>query len=308
MAGEAPLCRLCGSGQVGDLGPIPDNDYFAGCVLSSAIPGGRLWLCAACGSMFKHPVMPAVQYRLLYESGTATQWHGGEHRQDLRTVREIIAAQPRVTGVLDVGCGTGDFLSSLPPGLAKFGIEPSAAAVKAAARGIQMLAPAIEQLAPQAQFDVITIIDVIEHVADPNLLLDAAYAHLLPGGCLVIATGDPGCAIWQRLLRSRFWYASFPEHLTFPSRGFFDIWGRRNAVQSLEKVALRYQRLSLWRFALGLMIQAAYALSPPAFHWLGRLIDRVRGAPERRRQYFSPGIPGVFVDHQVVTAWKRKSA
>ena len=68
------------------------------------------------------------------------------------------------------------------------------------------------------------MIDVIEHVTNPGELLDQALPHLTPGGTLIISTGDAGNVLWRRVFRSRFWYSSFPEHITFPSLRYFHIW------------------------------------------------------------------------------------
>ena len=305
MSDDIPVCRLCGSSYVQDMGVIPDSDYFAGNVLGQRIRGGRLWSCVSCRSMFRHPVLSPSEYLTLYESGKSTQWTSGDHRRDLQIVRSIIAAESRIDTILDIGCGTGDFLVSLPKSLVKFGIEPSAAAsVDAALRGIEIVSQTIEHLSVEAKFDAITIIDVIEHTSDPGSLLSDAYAHTLPGGLIIVSTGDPENPIWRRLLMSRFWYASFPEHLSFPSVGFFRMWSARNNALTEAKIATRYQRLPQWQAILSLLIQAAYCASPLTFSWVGRLGERFRRLPGARRQCFSPGVPGLFVDHHVITIRK----
>jgi SAM-dependent methyltransferase len=128
---DPPACRLCGAADAESLGTIPDSDFFAGRVLSQSLPGGRLWRCRRCDSMFRHPILASEAYLRLYQAGAPEQWSGEGNRRDLQLVRAIIAVRPGVQTVLDVGCGTGDFLTSLPGPLARFGIEPSTAAVSA---------------------------------------------------------------------------------------------------------------------------------------------------------------------------------
>ncbi len=210
--------------------------------------------------------------------------------------------QTRRGNVLDVGCGAGDFLSTLPAELTKYGVEPSVAAAAAAReRGVSIPAPTLAQLPPQFGFDVITMIDVIEHVAEPQGLLDQALFHLAPGGSLIIATGDAGNALWNRVFRSRFWYFSFPEHLTFPSLRYFHIWHEDRGLQAPTAVKLKYRRIPIWRAALYLVSQVAYLVSPWLLNQAGRGFERLRRAPRPRRRCFSPGAPGVFTDHQIVT-------
>jgi SAM-dependent methyltransferase len=301
---EAQICRLCGSHDVADLGAIPDSDYFAGRVLLERLAGGRLFCCGSCRSMFRHPVLSASKYLELYEHGNPTQWSGGSDRQDLNIIRSLIMEKPEFSKILDIGCGTGEFLSSLPSRFQKFGIEPSAAAAHAERRGIEIVARQIENLPPHTKFDVITIVDVIEHVVDAASLLTDAYAHLAPCGKIIISTGDPESAAWRRVFKSRFWYASFPEHITFPSIGFYRNWCEKHDAVQDGKVMTRYQLLSRRRMALNFLMQTVFFVNPMAFSWVGRAGAWLRAAPPPRRQTFSPGVPGLFVDHHVLALEK----
>jgi SAM-dependent methyltransferase len=302
MEVEPAACRLCGDIRIRCLGAIPDSDYFAGRVLERPIAGGRLWVCDGCESMFRHPVLLPSEYLSLYASGAADEYGSDAGRQDLAIIRTIIAQKTRSGGVLDVGCGAGDFLMTLPTDVDKYGVEPSVEAAAAAGRrGVSVLAPTLAQLSPQAAFDVITIIDVIEHVASPRDLLDQALPHLAPGGILIIATGDAGNVLWRRFFRSRFWYSSFPEHITFPSTKYFQIWQEARGFQSPTIVQLRYRRIPAWQAALHLGSQLAYLVSPWLLNRVGRAFECLRRAPRPRRRFFSPGAPGVFTDHQIVS-------
>jgi SAM-dependent methyltransferase len=296
------ICRLCGSTHIQCLGAIPDSDYFAGRVQNHPIEGGHLWLCESCESMFRHPVLLDNEYLRLYTNGVEEKWGGSGERQDLAVIRRIIAEKPRPLGVLDVGCGTGDFLLTLPANIHRYGIEPSlAASYVAIKRGLSILAATLDELPAHRLFDVVTIIDVIEHVAYPGALLEAALPLLAPGGSLIIATGDADNALWRRVFRSRFWYSSFPEHITFPSRKYFQVWGESKGLHAPTAERLKYRRISVLKAAFHLASQVGFLASPPLLSRVGRLIDVLRQAPHPRRRLFSPGAPGVFSDHQVVT-------
>jgi SAM-dependent methyltransferase len=298
---EPAACRLCGDTRIRCLGTIPDSDYFAGRVLELPINGGHLWACDGCQSMFRHPVLRPSAYLDLYAGGAADEYGSDDGRQDLAIIRSIIAQKARPGGVLDVGCGAGDFLVTLPAELTKYGVEPSIEAAAAATRrGVSIPAPTLAQLTPQAAFDVITIIDVIEHVASPGDLLDQALPHLAPGGALIIATGDAGNMLWRRFFRSRFWYSSFPEHISFPSTQYFQIWHEGRGFQVPTVVQLKYRRIPFCRAALHFGSQLAYLASPWLLNHVGRAVECLRRAPRPRRRFFSPGAPGVFTDHQIV--------
>ncbi len=301
MRSEPATCRLCGNTRIRCLGALSDSDYFAGQVLDHPLSGGHLWQCAYCHSMFRHPVLPPSAYLSLYADGAADEWSANGARRDLALIRDIIMQQERPAGVLDIGCGDGGFLLTLPMQLAKYGVEPSVAAAAAAeARGVSILAPTLEQLPPRMCFDVITMIDVIEHVAHPGDLLDRALPHLAPGGSLIVATGDASNLFWRRIFRSRFWYASFPEHITFPSLRYFRIWHEGKGVHEPNAVQLKYRLIPWWRAVLYFMSQVVYFASPWLLNCVGRGIARVGGAAGPRRRFFSPGAPGVFTDHQIV--------
>jgi SAM-dependent methyltransferase len=269
--------------------------------LQHPIDGGHLWRCDACQSMFRHPVLPNSAYLDLYADGAADEWSADGGRQDFAIIRGIIAQKARPRGVLDVGCGAGDFLLTLSAELTKYGVEPSVEAAAAARkRGVSILAPTLVQLSPQVGFDAITMIDVIEHVADPGDLLDQALPHLAPGGSLIIATGDVGNVLWRRVFRARFWYSSFPEHITFPSLRYFHIWHESRGLQAPRAIQLKYRRIPFWQAALYFASQVVYLVSPWLLNRVGGGIEWLRRAPRPRRRSFSPGAPGVFTDHQIV--------
>lgn len=295
-------CRLCRETQLSCLGKIPDSDFFAGRVVMRTLPGGELWRCNICGSMFRHPVLEPATYSELYEGGAADVWSAADTRNDLREIRAQIAQRPGEQKVLDVGCSAGGFLLTLPAEVSKFGVEPSrAAAASATHAGIRIAGSTVDDLAPDAVFDVITIIDVIEHVIDPLALLDTAALHLSPGGVLIIATADPEHVIWRRVFRSRFWYCGFPEHITFPSLRAMKSWGRRHGLEPSKTLLLRYWPLPFWKTAVYLLEMVVFLFSPKLLNGAGQLVEWLIGASQPRRRLFSPGAPGVFRDQQVVT-------
>jgi 2-polyprenyl-6-hydroxyphenyl methylase/3-demethylubiquinone-9 3-methyltransferase len=95
---------------------------------------------------------------------------------------------------LDVGCGAG----LLAEPLARLGARVTAidaaaeliAAAELHARGqgldIDYRVAAVEEL--DGQFDLVTSMEVIEHVADPRSFVAALAARLAPGGLLILST------------------------------------------------------------------------------------------------------------------------
>lgn len=99
--------------------------------------------------------------------------------------------------VLDVGCGAGLAAEALARrGFDVLGIDAApdaiaAAAAHAAGQGLALryrVASPEELAAEDARFPVVTALEVIEHVPDPDAFLRAMAALLEPGGLMVLST------------------------------------------------------------------------------------------------------------------------
>jgi 2-polyprenyl-3-methyl-5-hydroxy-6-metoxy-1,4-benzoquinol methylase len=95
---------------------------------------------------------------------------------------------------LDVGCGSGDFLSiARSAGWETFGVDFDGNAVAQARQlGHQVVEGSIDALDGHDKFDAITVSHVIEHVPDPFHLLQRCYALLKPGGYFWLETPNLG--------------------------------------------------------------------------------------------------------------------
>ena len=122
--------------------------------------------------------------------------------------------------VLDIGCGSGSFLRILKNlGHVALGLEISATAVEAANQsGVKAFVGNPETKAGFDEvgkdFDVITLLDVLEHTFDPSQVLRHLAPLLKPDGCIIASVPNLGCftARWRIL------WGQFPSE---PS-GIFD--------------------------------------------------------------------------------------
>jgi SAM-dependent methyltransferase len=93
---------------------------------------------------------------------------------------------------LDIGCALGFMLQEAKSvGWDPVGVETSEFAARYAAEhtGCSVHATTLRQAAfPSSSFDVVTLMDVIEHVPDPKELAEEIYRILRPGGILFIVT------------------------------------------------------------------------------------------------------------------------
>jgi len=105
---------------------------------------------------------------------------------------------------LDVGCGAGllaEPLARLGARVTGVDAAPELVAVArehAAAQGLDVIYNTGELEELEGQFDLITCMEVIEHVADPAAFVKALAKRLAPGGLLVMST--PNATGWSKLL------------------------------------------------------------------------------------------------------------
>jgi 2-polyprenyl-6-hydroxyphenyl methylase/3-demethylubiquinone-9 3-methyltransferase len=105
---------------------------------------------------------------------------------------------------LDVGCGAGLLAEPLARLGASVTAVDAAPELIAAARAhaelqglaIDYRAAAVEDLVDQ--FNLVTALEVIEHVADPQAFVASLAARLAPGGLLILST--PNRTAWSKLL------------------------------------------------------------------------------------------------------------
>lgn len=117
--------------------------------------------------------------------------------------------------LLDVGCGNGSFLMrAKSQGWDVSGIDFDEAAVDQARNaGLNVIQGEIKpDMFPEKHFDYITCSQVIEHVAEPNLLLKSIYRWLKPGGTFWLATPNFDSDLRKQF--GRHWYPlQPPTHL-----------------------------------------------------------------------------------------------
>ena len=105
---------------------------------------------------------------------------------------------------LDVGCGAGLLTEPLARLGAKVtGIDATPDVIDVARDHANTMGLAIDYRAGDiqelaGQFDLITCMEVIEHVADPAVFVKALAGRLAPGGLLVLST--PNATGWSKLM------------------------------------------------------------------------------------------------------------
>lgn len=129
--------------------------------------------------------MKTSEYRNIYEVESSHWWYVALH--DL-----VIACLPDGTGlrILDAGCGTGGLLKRMDRYGNAVGCDASSHALDyCSQRGVRAFKSDLNAgISGMADFDVITLIDVIYHrnVEDDSAVLKKIYSVLRPGGRLIL--------------------------------------------------------------------------------------------------------------------------
>jgi SAM-dependent methyltransferase len=118
--------------------------------------------------------------------------------------------------VLDVGCWDGSLLDCLPENWVKYGVEPNCiAADRARKKKINIFQSKIETTDfKDEKFDLVLLIDVMEHLSKPLLCLAKIRSILKPEGELIILTGNTesfGC----RFFKQNWYYYHYDSHISF---------------------------------------------------------------------------------------------
>lgn len=144
-----------------------------------------------------------------------------------REVRRMGSLIGGVGRVLEVGCGTGEYLAALQPvrGWSVMGLEPSPYAAQVAKeRGLEVVTGTLEEAGLDDQaFDLVILRHVLEHLPSPSHTLGEVRRLLVDGGLCHLTLPDIGS--WEAKLMGRFWYdLDLPRHLYhFTKKTLFDL-------------------------------------------------------------------------------------
>lgn len=235
--------------------------------------GGNLYSCQNCGLRFRYPRISEDRLTTLYKQGAPEAWPGDvRSRTDWLLAKTAIEERFACGSVLDLGCFSGGFLTSLSDGFLQYGIElHGEAAGVAASKGVRMLADdfaALETLTER--FDVVTAFDVIEHVDDPAKFLEGASKVLKPGGLLIVSTGDAEFFGW-RWARGRYWYCVFPEHISFISSSWLANYAHQEGLAVIDLRRFARHVAGPMRRVRELVVNLLYIYAAPVAHLLRRV-------------------------------------
>lgn len=186
--------------------------------------------CVDCGTMFVEKLPTAEELAAIYTSDSYYELPADSMKRiaDENTRRLSLIRKMRPKGTfLDIGCAHGLLLDQAKQaGYETHGVEPTLKNAEVArGKGHAVFNGWLSDFVTQCgirRFDVITCLDVIEHIEDPQPFLQLATSLLADDGLMVVSTPNYSGVI-AKLLGAKDPYMTPPEHITF-----FTMKGMRN--------------------------------------------------------------------------------
>lgn len=192
------ICNLCGSDESKLIFPSTVNSSVeVADFVSTNTDYGRyhnIVQCRDCGLLYMNPRDVGIPdlYGDVEDEAYLETWE--ERAITFRSHLDLLKKIKASGKILDVGCYAGIFLDEAKKaGYEVAGIEPSRWASEYTRKktGAEVWTGTCEKLSlPVAEFDVVTVWDVVEHFEDPASCFRALNPTLKPGGHILVTTHD----------------------------------------------------------------------------------------------------------------------
>lgn len=212
-------CRICGKNVFSFL-LKPQNYNF------------NVYICNSCGIVVRLPIPPKDEIEKLYDEGYYTGKNPyfyldernikGSHlvwEKRVNKLVEIYKKENNATpkNILDIGCSFGGLLETAKN---KFGLEPYGVEISkysseyARERGINVIQGNIEEIQIESEkFDIVTMVEVIEHLTNPLETMRKIYKATTWGGIVLVQTANIE-ALQSKLWGNKYHYY-LPGHLHY---------------------------------------------------------------------------------------------
>lgn len=253
-------CGVCGGDDARPYATGKDYEY------ETSEDEFQMVECRACRNVYLNPrpvkedlgkIYPPTYYSYNYDTAVNPMARWAKERLDELKAKSwmkwLSDSSPRF---LDVGCGNGRYLKMLHRmGVPKdhlYGVEMSEEAMAAlnteGFHGFNGRIEDVEAELPEGTFDLIVLLQVLEHVEDPRASFSSLARLLKKGGTLIIETPNTQ-SLDAKLFQKSYWGGyHFPRHWNLFSE---ETLTRMALEQGLEVKACNYlPGHSFWIFSL----------------------------------------------------------
>lgn len=242
-----------------------------------------IWKCRHCSFVFQEHISPELEQAYV---SVVDRRYLAEERGRRKTAGRILKTIERFVEpgrICDVGCFTGLLLAvARSRGWTGYGVEPSrwAAELAREQHGLTVAESTLDSIEdPKELFDVVTLIDVIEHLRDPQQALARVRRLLRSEGYLYVSTPDVS-SVAARVLGRRWWGYRL-EHI-----GYFS---RQTLQRAFEQAGFRV--LHAWRrgrdFSVAYWLSKLIGVSSPTAKRIAGALNRL--GVDRRMIYLDFG-------------------
>jgi SAM-dependent methyltransferase len=297
LALEVAQCCVCGGEDSEILVKGRDYQYATSKLVF-------VWVkCVNCSHLFLNPrpqssalstIYPSTLLNYSPELQSSIAWRV-KRNLEIRSFRKLISKHfdSPPTSVLDVGCGSGEYLNLLKSnliGLKKVhGTEISEIAGKsAAAKGLDVLVGTIEEIRIEEKYDVIFLKQVIEH--NPELVIKKLLMALEVNGKMIIET--PLANSWDQKFFS-FFPGAVWEGFHIPRH--FNVWSQKNFYALVSNCGGRV---------------VSSAARPKPVHWTISIqnLIRLKFPKSKSRFAFNPIFLSFFYLIDVIQIWFKRGS
>ena len=290
-------CPVCGGNNGRKLYSVSHNKSSVLELLQLNIESeaADILVCKICSHKYMNPVINFELMVRYYSILNSEFHHNSKKPKDNHNYKEykeygtIIKALKNTGKVLEIGCGTGYLLKALEKlGYDCYGVEPSPMAYNHAKNKLGLNVEN-EFLAASSfysqKFDVIILIDVVEHITNMQIFMQEITSVLNEGGIIFIGTGNSD-SLNAKIAGPNWGYFLSWEHVSFFNKESMKYLLQKNNFKNIKikKTSLQHKPLqNLWEFFIKNMVK--------------KLVN-----PFLKVKYYH----GISYDHFIVTATYKK--
>jgi len=162
-------CPICQHEHASTVLTLTNFQFFSDSKLHEKQATLQEQMCNKCNAIFLNPCYNNVGFDILFaEAGQSYGATLQRPQEQFNWIKERIHVDG--TNFMDIGCGTGNFIASLPKNINKIGIDIDQQSIDTAKKNnpnVEFICSSFETIEYKEQVDIITMFHVLEHVQDP---------------------------------------------------------------------------------------------------------------------------------------------